>query len=237
MKELLDVELTERGYIADRRLMNFCGVAYKNILNSLRKTKKMIESGLLSPLTVNDDERSWLVEYREQIVVEIRGVCDEALSLLIEKLYPNHTRYGMIVEQAFSAKMIADYMRYKTEVEPADSNLVDLNISSIHVWYTEALQCLQLTGAPSTDVVRLGTVLNYTVFLHETCKAQAEALYFASKTLKQAEYELENSYRNCLSSSSEVEDIQVIASLIRQNIEIWRAGLQPNENTTDQTLK
>lgn len=222
MKEFtkLHTETTDTQLITEER--NLLSVAYKNIVGAKRSSWRVISS--IEQKSTDNEELA--KEYRKKIEVELAGVCNEVLNLLdnhlVDKAMLTAKDSAADAEAAvFFLKMKGDYFRYLAEVAPKDEK--EGVISSAMGAYEKASEISE-GQLKSTNPIRLGLALNFSVFHYEIRSEPQEACKLAKKAFDMAIAELdslpEDSYK----------DSTLIMQLLRDNLTLWTADQQePDE--------
>jgi len=207
---------------------NLLSVAYKNIVGAKRSSWRVISS-IQAKAT---DKEVLANEYRRKIEKELKVVCQEVLDLLENNLiaaakekYEEDKKQENVESVVFYMKMKGDYFRYLAEVE--DENDRKKNVKdNANDAYDKAYEfCKDLA---STNPIRLGLALNYSVF-HYEIQVESEA---ACRLAKQA-FDDAISQLDCLPEDS-YKDSTLIMQLLRDNLTLWTAdqqdGLQDQED-------
>ncbi|XP_019643669.1 PREDICTED: 14-3-3-like protein [Branchiostoma belcheri] len=207
MKEVveLDVVLTEE----ERNLLS---VAYKNMLGARRSAWRVIGSSELkqveSGAEESDSKKKAVKWLREKVVTEMKEMCGNVLALLDKYLIP---RVDKPESEVFYQKMKGDYFRYLTEISEGDER-EDMASKAKDAYEKAHEKAAQL---PTTNPVRLGLALNFSVFHYEirnnpdeACRLAKEAFDEACKDLDQVK---EESYK----------DSTLIMQLLRDNLTLW----------------
>jgi hypothetical protein len=200
---------------------NLLSVAYKNIVGAKRSSWRVISS-----IEQKATEKEALArEYRKTIETELDDVCREVLELL-DKFLVNSAieRASESANDAESAvfflKMKGDYFRYLAEVAGDDTK--EGIVESANKAYKEAFKISELY-LKSTNPIRLGLALNYSVFHYEIRSEPTEACQLAKKAFDNAIAELdslpEDSYK----------DSTLIMQLLRDNLTLWTADQQDGD--------
>jgi len=206
---------------------NLLSVAYKNIIGSKRTSWRVICS-MESKHPEDSSLAKQVVAYREKIEGEVSAICEEVLELLNGSLIPEDTdslNEEPLVEAAvFYLKMKGDYCRYQAEVSPGDKKSVPK--AKAEEAYTKAFNLAQ-SNLKSTNPIRLGLALNYSVFFYEIMNQQAEACKVAKKAFDDAISDLdslpEDSYK----------DSTLIMQLIRDNLTLWTSEAEDDAKVQD----
>jgi len=147
---LLDVETT-----AEER--NLLSVAYKNVIGTRRTAWRIIHS--VSQKDENKAHLPKIKEYQQKIEVELKGISDAITDLLTKHLIPS-SKTG--ASKVFYYKMKGDYHRYVAEFSMDESKKQAAQL---------ALEAYKAAGEVAeaelltTDPIRLGWALNFSVFL------------------------------------------------------------------------
>ncbi|CAH1271209.1 14-3-3-like protein 2 [Branchiostoma lanceolatum] len=207
MKELveMDVALTEE----ERNLLS---VAYKNMLGARRSAWRVVKSSeekqAEQGLEETDNKRKASKWLREKVVKEMNEMCGDVLALIDKFLIP---RVDTAESEVFYHKMKGDYYRYLTEISEGDER--EGVATKAKESYEKAHE--KAAGLPTTNPVRLGLALNFSVFHYEirnnpeeACRLAKEAFDDACKDLDQLQ---EDSYKDCT----------LIMQLLRDNLTLW----------------
>lgn len=219
MKEVTKMTKDQQLTTEERNLLS---VAYKNIVGAKRSSWRVISS-IEQKAT---DKEEMVKEYRKKIEDELEGVCNEVLELLDNYLVDNATRTAKdssanAEAAVFFLKMKGDYFRYLAEVAAKDSKKGV--IESAMEAYEKAFEISE-DQLKSTNPIRLGLALNYSVFHYEIRSEPTEACKLAKRAFDNAIAELdslpEDSYK----------DSTLIMQLLRDNLTLWTADQQePDE--------
>merc|ERR1711973_119334 len=201
---------------------NLLSVAYKNIVGAKRSSWRVISS--IEQKSTDKEELA--KEYRLKIEAELNEVCNEVLQLLdnhlVEKASKSAKESAHHAEAAvFFLKMKGDYFRYLAEVATKESK--EDVIEKANKAYENAF-AISEEELKSTNPIRLGLALNYSVFHYEIRAKPDEACKLAKKAFDNAIAELdslpEDSYK----------DSTLIMQLLRDNLTLWTADQQDDEN-------
>jgi len=219
MKEVTKMTKDQQLSTEERNLLS---VAYKNIVGAKRSSWRVISS-IEQKAT---DKEEMVKEYRKKIEDELEGVCNEVLELLDKYLVENATRTAKdssanAEAAVFFLKMKGDYFRYLAEVAAKDTKqgVIENAMSA----YEKAFEISE-EQLKSTNPIRLGLALNYSVFHYEIRSEPTEACKLAKRAFDNAIAELdslpEDSYK----------DSTLIMQLLRDNLTLWTADQQePDE--------
>jgi 14-3-3 protein gamma/eta len=200
---------------------NLLSVAYKNIVGAKRSSWRVISS-IEQKAT---DKETLAAEYRKKIEAELDETCHEVLDLLdnhlVKKAVNQAGENDASAESAvFYLKMKGDYFRYLAEVATEDTKKEV--IENANAAYNDAFN-ISKENLKSTNPIRLGLALNYSVFHYEIRQQPSEACTLAKSAFDQAIAELdslpEDSYK----------DSTLIMQLLRDNLTLWTADQQDGD--------
>mmetsp|Transcript_19545 Transcript_19545/g.27426 ORF Transcript_19545/g.27426 Transcript_19545/m.27426 type:complete len:262 (-) Transcript_19545:62-847(-) len=188
---------------------NLLSVAYKNVVGHLRSALRAIDS---EP----DELTNYAQMYKEQVVNELKELCDDILGLLKQIISTENE--NNIEALVFYYKMTGDYHRYLAETdEEAAGKAGDA--------YKEAM-CIAETGIngegkelgkplPTTHPIRLGLALNYSVCFYEILKEESAACDLAKRAFDDAIAHLDKL------EEADYKDSTLIMQLLRDNLTLW----------------
>jgi len=200
---------------------NLLSVAYKNIVGAKRSSWRVISS--IEQKSTDKEELA--KEYRLKIEAELNEVCNEVLDLLdkhlVDKAAETAKESATHAEAAvFFLKMKGDYYRYLAEVATKENK--EGVIEKANDAYKKAFEISE-EELKSTNPIRLGLALNYSVFHYEIRAKPEEACKLAKKAFDNAIAELdslpEDSYK----------DSTLIMQLLRDNLTLWTADQQDTD--------
>lgn len=158
-----------------------------------------------------------------QIESELCKHCGNIINILQTRLIPSNSATGE--SKVFYYKMKGDYMRYLCEIsEPKErKERANESLMAYKAAYDKAI--IEL---PPTHPVRLGLMLNFSVFYYEIMKSPERSCRMAKQAFDDAIAELdtlsEESYR----------DSTIIMQLLRDNLNLWESEQQ--QQVQNQTL-
>jgi len=204
---------------------NLLSVAYKNIVGAKRSSWRVISS--IEQKASGKEELA--KQYRVKIEGELKKVCEEVLGLLDDYLVssakekleaePDDVTAESVV---FYLKMKGDYYRYLAEVASGDEEK-DKVVESANKAYRDAVE-VSTNHLKSTNPIRLGLALNYSVFHYEIRSNPQEACTLAKQAFDNAIAELdslpEESYK----------DSTLIMQLLRDNLTLWTSDNNADED-------
>jgi len=214
MKKVLDTK--EDLSIEERNLLS---VAYKNSVGS-RRTSWRVISSIESKEEAKDSKNLPLLrEYKCRIEEELKKICEEIIELLDTKLIPSAK--GSPKSEVFYLKMKGDYYRYIAEFASGDKHKKAAD--NAFDAYTKANQ-LANESLATTDPIRLGLALNFSVFYYEVRNDPKEACQLAKQAFDDAIAEIEKI------EEEDYKDSTTIMQLIRDNLTLWTTELEQGED-------
>ena len=207
------VKINSELSIEERNLLS---VAYKNFIGS-RRTSWRIASSIESKERErgNNDSLPLIQMYRKQFEMEIGAVCDDIIQLLETYLIPAATGGEA---KAFFLKMKGDYHRYYAETAAGDEQK-----NKAFEAYNKALEIANGTLA-STHPIRLGLVLNFSVFYYEILKQTQKGLALAKSAYEEASTEIDGL------DEETYKEATLIMQLLKDNIALWMEDAERGED-------
>lgn len=209
---------------ADER--NLLSVAYKNVVGVRRSAHRVVSSNI-HQLEQSDQKAKVAVakNFKELIKDELEKRCRDVLDLLdnfLIKEVSEAEEAEPVVEQAvFYLKMKGDYFRYLVEVAEDDEAKKKV-IGESSEAYGKASEIGK--RLPSTNPIRLGLALNFSVFYYEIEDDSSKACELAKSAFDSAISELDN-----LKEES-YKDSTLIMQLLRDNLTLWTSETNAGED-------
>eukprot|EP00758_Cryptobia_borreli_P011844 Tbor_TRINITY_DN5695_c5_g3::TRINITY_DN5695_c5_g3_i1::g.8810::m.8810/K06630/YWHAE; 14-3-3 protein epsilon len=191
---------------------NLLSVAFKNVLGSRRNAWRIINA-----IEIRENEKSavenlpMIIQLRKQFEAELSAICDDLLHLLDNYLIP-----AAVAGEAkvFYLKMKGDYHRYYAETTPGEEQ----KQAALDA-YKKASDIASSSLAP-THPIRLGLVLNFSVFHYEIMRNHDVGLALAREAYGEAVTELETLEEDSYRESN------LIVQLLRDNLNLWATERQ-----------
>ncbi|CAL8096336.1 unnamed protein product [Calicophoron daubneyi] len=196
---------------------NLLSVAYKNVVGARRSTWRIISG--LSRNDVPEEKTKCAQQYRTRVSGELNEICGEVIELLNKYLTANAVS---VESKVFYWKMAGDYYRYLSEVAGPD-NRETVIASSLEAYQKASEIAKEL---PSTNPIRLGLALNFSVFYYEIKNDPRLACSLAQKAFDDAVGELDTI------SEESYKDSTLILQLLRDNLTLWTTD-QPENDDAD----
>merc|ERR1712070_378517 len=166
---------------------NLISVGYKNIM-SQRRTAHRTVMNCISP----DEAKNQ--EFKQKIAEEVFALIKEVIEVLV-----------------FFKKMEGDYNRYGAEITEGAQR--DTYKAAALAAYDSAQTMAD--GLDSTNPVRLGLALNFSVFYYEICDKKEDACNLAKKAFDTAIDHLD------ALSEEAYKDSTLIMQLLKDNLTLW----------------
>ena len=113
-----------------------------------------------------------------------------------------------------------DYYRYMAEFVRLNSDLCD---KSLTAYKTASDIAMGEDGLVATHPIRLGLALNFSVFFYEILGEKSKATVLARNAFDQAVGQIDTLSEDCY------KDTTLIMQLLRDNLSVWTAELQGEE--------
>jgi 14-3-3 protein epsilon len=205
---------------------NLLSIAYKHVTGTLRtswRTVENIEKQEAASGSAMPREISLIRRQREKIELELADACQDLLDLLDRHLVPA-AEAGE--ERVFYHKMQGDYHRYLAEFARRQQRerSAQLALEAYKASYKHAIGTL-----PPWHPTRLGVALNFSVFFHDVRGSPDRACHLAKHAFDEAVAAMhatpEHTFRDSL----------MILHLLRDDIILWSAEMQPDEVRAEPT--
>lgn len=194
--------------------------AYKNVVGNKRAELRVLQAiEQKENRKANEHHVSYINNYREIIEKELKGLCDEILTIIDKYLIPNTK--SAVDSKVFYLKMKGDYNRYLTEFLTNDQEYNDAVERALDA-YKEA-DNLSRNHLATTNPIRLGLQLNLSVFYYEILKKPEEAKQIANNAFEEAIANIDNV------NQDNYKDCTLIMQLLRDNITLWSNDVQIDE--------
>merc|ERR1719335_834987 len=196
---------------------NLLSVGYKNMMSVRRTAWRTVQSICEGNDEFADDTRC----YRDTIAQEVFGliteVCQDVVKVYVEGENKDEEKKCEVL--VFFKKMEGDYNRYGAEITDGDQK--EKYKQAAKEAYNEAQQLAD--QLPSTNPIRLGLALNYSVFHYEICEAVEEAKLLAKNAFDTAIDHLDSL------EDDEYKDSTLIMQLLKDNLTLWTTDPEDNQ--------
>jgi len=231
---------------------NLLSVAYKNVIGARRAAWRIIQSIEQKEKSKgNESNVEKIKSYAAKIDKELNDIVQDVMTVIDSYLIPHADDCEAKV---FYYKMKGDYYRYKAEFT-AEATRKEAAEKSLEGYKTafnfattgnaegtpptsdpkeEAALSTEERALynkkkylPTTNPIRLGLALNYSVFYYEILNEQQKACELAKKAFDDAIKQLDE-----LSEDS-YKDSTVIMQLLRDNLTLWTSGEDDDDDTAN----
>ena|ERR1740139_1613974 len=216
MKKVLD-EFNDEMTIEDRNLLS---VAYKNSVGTRRTAWRVLSSIETKEEAKGSQFLVLLKDYKVQIEKELNTICDEIIDLLDTKLIVSPSTTANPQSKVFYQKMRGDYYRYIAEYASGEKHTTAADKASEA--YTEA-DTIATANLKTTNPIRLGLALNFSVFHYEVRNDPQKACNLAKKAFDDAIADIETI------DEENYKDSTTIMQLIRDNLTLWTSELEQDD--------
>jgi len=211
MKEFMkQLVIGKQGAISNLE-RDLLSVAYKHSVGTHRNAHRTVVAIGSKREKYDEEDKAAIEEYRRKIQKQVESVCLDLQDLLDKYLIPNADATD---SKVFYLKMLGDYLRYMAETKEGDEDF-GLIVEDSRKAYQQAFDIATQHMLP-TDPIRLGLVLNFSVFYFEIANAAPEASALAKQAYEDAVAKLaeldENDYK----------DSTMIMELLRENLVLWK---------------
>jgi 14-3-3 protein epsilon len=193
---------------------NLVSVAYKNISGNKRTAWRALTAIEENPKYDKFHEKT--KSYKVKVEEELKKICKEAIGAVDESLLKNASNAE---GKVFYLKMKADYYRYMGEV-CSGPELEEVSKNALEC-YEKAKK--EAEALPATDPVRIGLILNFSVFQYEIRKNPKEACTMAKAAFDEAINGLEGL------DEEKSKDSTAILQLLKDNLTLWTSELAEEE--------
>ena len=220
LDHIKEVLKTENDLSVEER--NLLSVAYKNSVGTRRTAWRVLSSIETKEEAKGSGYLSHLREYKKKIEGELDKICNEIIVFLDKKLLP-HAKSNPQSE-VFYLKMKGDYFRYIAEYasEAKHKNAADNAFEAY-----QAAQTIATAHLETTNPIRLGLALNFSVFYYEVRNDPKLACQLAKQAFDDAITDIEKI------EEENYKDSTTIMQLIRDNLTLWTSELEHGDDGGD----
>ena len=204
---------------------NLLSVAYKNSVGSRRTAWRVLCSIEGKEDTKSSSHSNLLKDYKSKIEKELDTICNEIIGFLDTKLITSAKSGATDAKVAaqsevFYLKMKGDYYRYISEYA-GDKNKAAAD--KAFEAYSKAND-VATKNLDTTNPIRLGLALNFSVFHYEVRNDPKQACNLAKQAFDEAIANIEQI------DEENYKDSTTIMQLIRDNLTLWTSELDDKNN-------
>merc|ERR1711967_84230 len=207
MERIIDLGIKANELSVEER--NLLSVGFKNMMSVRRTAFRTVQS-----LADQDpDQAENNAAYKNTISQEVFTLIEEVANDVV-KVYVDGANKAADEDTevtVFFKKMEGDYNRYGAEITDGDQK-ESYKKQALAAYQTAQEKAEQL---PSTNPIRLGLALNFSVFHYEICDAKQEANELAKSAFDTAIDHLDTL------GDDEYKDSTLIMQLLKDNLTLW----------------
>lgn len=200
---------------------NLLSIAYKNTIGSRRTAWRAIASIENKESIKNSKYLPLISAYKKKIEAELTNFCQDILALIDSNLIK---KASTPESKVFYLKMKGDYYRYISEYAKDEQH------KAVSKGAFDAYQAaLDIANAElkTTNPIRLGLTLNFSVFHYESLNDPTKACNMAKQAFDDAIADIEHI------EEEHYKDATSILQLIRDNITLWTTELEDGEENKE----
>ena len=213
MKKVLD--FGETLNIEERNLLS---VAYKNAVGSRRTAWRVLSSIESKEESKGSENLPILKDYKNTIEKELGKICKEIIELLDSNLISSAKENPQ--SEVFYQKMKGDYYRYIAEFATGEEH--NKAADNAFEAYNKATE-VATANLDTTNPIRLGLALNFSVFYYEVRNDPKTACKLAKQAFDDAIADIEKI------DEENYKDSTTIMQLIRDNLTLWTSELEQDD--------
>lgn len=210
MKQIATVILNylQAGKELTNEERNLLSVAYKNSVGTRRTAWRAVTAIEQKEEAKGSKFLEIIHEYKEKVESEVETICGEIIKILDDYLVPKAENAE---SEVFYLKMKGDYCRYMAECVSGEKNKKAQD--SAKDAYKKAQD--KAESLDTTNPIRLGLALNYSVFFYEILNMPEQACKLAKTAFDSAIGDLEKL------DDDKYKDSATIMQLLRDNLTLW----------------
>lgn len=187
---------------------NLISVGYKNMMSVRRTAVRTVDQNLEKDCKIPDK----VAEYKNLIAEEVFSLIKEVIEDVVKVFVEGPKKASDPEVLVFFRKMEGDYNRYGAEI--STGAVRDGFKNDALAAYAEA-EKLANEHLPSTNPIRLGLALNFSVFYYEICDEKNKASELAKQAFDKAIDHLDTL------SEEAYKDSTLIMQLLKDNLTLW----------------
>jgi hypothetical protein len=186
---------------------------YKNLMSARRTAFRVTHQQVEASRAAGEDETEIAngEAYKEKIAAELQDLINKVSDQVVKKFTTGPEKATDSEVLVFFHKMEGDYNRYGAEISNGDQKAAYGKKASEA--YKQAHE-LSL-GLLSTNPIRLGLALNFSVFFYEILDKKAEASTLAQQAFDDAIDQLDQL------DEEQYRDSTLIMQLLKDNLSLW----------------
>jgi len=205
MVEFLKPVIDEKAPDLSTDERNLLSVAFKNLINGKRSACRTISAIEQNPKYSKFGDA--LAKYKQEIEGKLYKDCEHIVDIIRSKVLSKSPQGESL---AFFAKMIGDYYRYIAETATG-AKLEEVKQEALKA-YNQASE----PTLPPCNSIKLGLVLNFSVFHYEVLKDRKKACQLADEALQQALEKIDEI------GEDDFREAKSIIELLKENLTLWK---------------
>jgi len=195
---------------------NLISVGYKNLMSARRTAWRVTHQQVEAE---PEENKAWGEGYKTKIADELQSLITEVSNDVVAKFVKGPEAATDPEVLVFFHKMEGDYNRYGAEISSGDTKAA----------YGEKAekayqQALELAGPlETTNPIRLGLVLNFSVFYYEILDEKEKATNLAQQAFDDAIDQLDQL------NEEQYRDSTLIMQLLKDNLSLWSEQREDEE--------
>eukprot|EP00656_Telonema_subtile_P057331 TRINITY_DN93_c0_g3_i2.p1 TRINITY_DN93_c0_g3~~TRINITY_DN93_c0_g3_i2.p1 ORF type:complete len:300 (-),score=96.18 TRINITY_DN93_c0_g3_i2:242-1141(-) len=214
MKRLVQIGVPANELTVEER--NLLSVGYKNMMSVRRTAWRTIHQFMEQGGGLDNCDDKYSEHISEEVFKLIEEVCTDVVDVFVDganKPVAGAADSDEVV--VFFKKMEGDYNRYGAEITEG-SDKKETFKQKAQAAYEAAQQMGK--SLPSTNPIRLGLALNFSVFFYEICNKKEEASALAKEAFDTAIDHLD------ALGDDEYKDSTLIMQLLKDNLTLWNGA-------------
>merc|ERR1712072_637799 len=199
---------------------NLISVGYKNKMSMRRTAWRTVQQLEDKEKEINSDRAPLYKAYRQTIADEIYELIDQVIQDIVQIFTEGPQKATDVEVLVFFQKMEGDYYRYGAEISQDDTRTMYKEKARKAYSAAQELADQQL---PSTNPIRLGLALNFSVFFYEICEEKKQASELAKTAFDTAIDDLDTLPEDAYKDST------LIMQLLKDNLTLWNDEYQDDD--------
>lgn len=214
MKTFLQNIIISKSVDLSKQERDLLFISYKNIITKVREAVHTLTSYQIKEESKSEESPylSYIKEYKEKIKKELKEICEEFTENIEKNLI---TRAETNEAKCFYYKLKGDYYRYVAE--NLDGEEKNKYVEKSKENYEKSIE--SGNKLESLNQVKIGLMLNYSVFLYEVGGNKEKGIKIAQETYDKGKEEIEKIKEK---DNEEIKEVEKIIDLIEENLNGWK---------------
>merc|ERR1712028_50418 len=219
MNRIIDLGIKANELTVEER--NLLSVGYKNMMSVRRTAFRTVQSFAENDPDQVDNNQAYKNTISEEVFDLIKKVSENVVEVYVNGANKATEEDTEVI--VFFKKMEGDYNRYGAEI--TEDAKKDAYKEAAKKAYSEAQS--KAEALPSTNPIRLGLALNFSVFHYEICDEKEEATKLAKSAFEAAIDHLDSL------GDDEYKDSTLIMQLLKDNLTLWSSDDPDDEGDVE----